>query len=355
MQDHGLVFDCTKTAAKYNSKLLKKYGYDYGKLVAAHPNSVISMGSEFRPIHQIEPLLHRHQDWNYIRAVLKEGGNYPMIDDVPDPEQLRKNLIDMIDRGNHKSSSTKENKPVARKTIINEVCRAWSFPITIETLLEIPEAMYVPVGIADQIEVNENGEYVPKKRWIHDCSLSLPNGWSLNNLVDMSALPKCKYGHALLRYLYQTHIARCDHPNTIILQIKTDLDAAYRRMHAEPKIAIKQVTLVDGIAYVECRLPFGSSPAPAIYCTTSDSLFDLANDLTRDPHWDPDDLSSSMKNSLPDPEIIDNAVPFAPAKKLAVPVPSREIFIDGYVDDGVGACLHIKNNLKNFNTQSHLH
>ena len=48
MQDHGLKFENPKAAAKFNSKLLKKYNYDYSAMVKDHPNSTITPGSEFR-------------------------------------------------------------------------------------------------------------------------------------------------------------------------------------------------------------------------------------------------------------------------------------------------------------------
>ena len=84
--------------------------------------------------------------------------------------------------------------------------------------------MYIPIGIIDQITVNEEGAYVPKKRWIHDCKFAYPSGQSLNKIVDLTGYPKCRYGYALLRYLHQIHQARLDNPDTVILQIKTDLD-----------------------------------------------------------------------------------------------------------------------------------
>ena len=206
--------------------------------------------------------------------------------------------------------------------------------------------MYIPIGIADQVTVNEKGEYVPKKRWIHDCKFEYPSGASLNNIIDLSDYPKCKYGHALLRYLHQVHQARLHHPTVEILQIKTDLDSAYRRMHTAPWIAIKQITIVNGIAYVTIRLPFGSKPAPVVYSTTSDGLvFDLANDILRDNEWGPNKLHAKIKEKLPKPEKLDPSIPFEKAKRLLVPVPNRETFIEGYVDDGIGACVNVNDNL----------
>ena len=346
MQDHGLQFENTKTAAKHNSKLLEKYNYNYAKLVAAHPNSTITPGSEFRKPEVLEKLLYKHEDWNFIKAILTDGADYPINKDIENEEKLREDLIYMIKRGNHKSTLTIDNKKEVQAVLEKETLRGWQFPIKIETILKIHGAMYIPIGIIDQITVNKHGEYIPKKRWIHDCKYEYPSGQSLNKIVDLSGYPKCRYGHALLRYLHQVHQARLDHPDTVILQIKTDLDSAYRRLHTTPNIATKQITIVNNLGYVTVRLPFGSKPAPVVYSTTSDALFDLANDLLREEKWDPDKLHAKIRNKLPEKTVLDKSIPFGKAKRLFVPVPKRQTFIEGYVDDGIGGCLDINDNLK---------
>ena len=110
-------------------------------------------------------------------------------------------------------------------------------------------------------------------------------------------------------------------------------------MHTTPDIATKQITIVNGIGYVTVRFPFGSKPAPVIYSTTSDCFFDLANDILRDDAWDPETLHAKIKTRLPAQEKLDDSIPFETTKQLFVPVPRRETFIDGYVDDGIGACV----------------
>ena len=82
-----------------------------------------------------------------------------------------------------------------------------------------------------------------------------------------------------LRYLHQIHETRLKHSNVKIYQVKTDLDAAYRRIHVTPSIALKQISIIDKIAYIGTRLPFGSSPAPVLYSILSDIVFDLGNDI----------------------------------------------------------------------------
>ena len=346
MKDHVLHFANTKIAAKYNSNLLKKLCYNYSKLIAAYSNSTISPGSEFRKPALLEILFHKYADWKFVKAIISDGADYPINHDIVDEEAQKFDLLHMIERGNHKSTLTAENKKEVQTVLEKETSRGWQFLILTSTILKIPGAMYIPIGITEQITVNQSGEYVPKKRWIHDCKYAYPSGQSLNNIVDLKGYPKCRYGHALLRYLHQIHQTHLEHPNTVILQTKTDLDSAYRRLHTTPAIATKQITIVKDVAFVTVRLSFGSKPAPVIYSTSSDILFDQANDILRNAAWDPTTLHDKIKDKLPIKEVLDESIPFGTAKRLFVPVPRRETFIDGYVDDGIGVCVNINNNLQ---------
>ena len=89
---------------------MKKYNYDYSKLVADHPNSTITPGSEFIKPAILEKLFHKHEDWNFIKAILTDGADYPINKEIIDENKLKEDLIYMIKRGNHKSTLTKENQ-----------------------------------------------------------------------------------------------------------------------------------------------------------------------------------------------------------------------------------------------------
>ena len=83
-----------------------------------------------------------------------------------------------------------------------------------------------------------------------------------------------------------------------------------------------------------------------MHSTTSDGLFDLANNILRDEKLDLNTLHSKIKENLPEAERLDETITFATAKKLFVPVPKRETFIEGYIDDGIGGCVDTGNNLE---------
>ena len=163
MKDHGLQFENTKAGAKLNNKLLKNYNYNYSALVKDHPNSTNTPGSKFRKPEILEKLFVKHEDWNFIKTLSKEGMDHPIKNDIVNDKKLREDLIYMIERGNHRSTLTAENKEEVEKVLGKETPRGWQFSIDVETVLKIVGTMYIPIGIADQITVDETGAYVPKK------------------------------------------------------------------------------------------------------------------------------------------------------------------------------------------------
>ena len=57
------------------------------------------------------------------------------------------------------------------------------------------------------------------------------------------------------------------------------LDAAYLRIHANAKTALKCIAIVNKLDFLSLRLPFGTTPVPAKYTTISEAAIDLGNDL----------------------------------------------------------------------------
>ena len=80
-------------------------------------------------------------------------------------------------------------------------------------------------------------------------------------------------------------------PTKRIILRKTDLDATYRQIHANAKIASICISIVDELAFICLRLPFDTTPAPDEYKTVSEAEIDLGNNLLRDESWDTDDLN----------------------------------------------------------------
>ena len=111
--------------------------------------------------------------------------------------------------------------------------------------------------------VDRNGKIIDKYRLTHDLSFPGPSGNSINKNVDDDLLTECYYGQCLRRVIHMIVALRIKNPTTIIYLMKYDFDAAYRRLHVNPLMAVKAITIIEEFAYLLLRLPFGASPGPA--------------------------------------------------------------------------------------------
>ena len=71
-------------------------------------------------------------------------------------------------------------------------------------------------------------------------------------------------------------------PPKWILIGKTDLDSAYHWIHENAKTASTCIVIVDKLSFLCLQKPFGTTPAPAEYTTTSKEEIYLGNDLLMD-------------------------------------------------------------------------
>ena len=79
-----------------------------------------------------------------------------------------------------------------------------------------------------------------------------------------------------------TSAMRSRWPTKQIFIGKIDLDTAYRKIHTNAKTALTWIAIVDELAFLCFRLPFGTTPAPAEYTTVSETTIYLGNDLPQD-------------------------------------------------------------------------
>lgn len=330
MKASPFTFERSTLAATKNSMLLHQYNFDVEKAMQSVPGSIMDYGAEFRPTSVLEPLLQHHQQWPAIKDILTNGARYPLR---PISESDRLGDIEyMLERGNHKSAEVEENKKALHKSFDKEVGFHWMIPLNTSVIPMLEDACITPLGVAVQWTINEFCERVLKRRTTHDCSFPGQSGESCNLRVRHELLDECRFGHALRRFLHGIHSIRLRFPFHIIGISKTDLDSAYRRIHASIKAALSSITVLDDIAYLLVRLPFGSAPAPSIFSSISDTAADLAQDLCLDPSWDPTTLHSSFNLNFPT-EYEEPSVPFAPADPLAMQLPPREIVTDNLIDD----------------------
>ena len=345
IQPHHYRFVNSREAAKFNTKILKRSKYDLSLALKKEKGSMMEPGSEFRSKPVLEPLFIHHEFWEKMGKIVSEGVSYPM-EDIAIDEQ-KSDLLKMIDRGNHKSATQKENNPTLVKNYDNEVKHGWMLPVTIESLNRIKGAAVIPIGVAQQSSIDADGNKYTKRRTTHDASFPPPSGKSINNRLVRELLEPCFYGHCLIRFLHAIHQMRLHHPQIRILLIKIDLDAAYRRLHVTAKMAVLTITILQKIAYILLRLPFGVANGPSDYCQVSEPIMDLTNDILRDDSWEPSELHSPLCSKFEEPSnSYTPDAPFAKARKLFVPAPFYPAITDGYIDDIITAVLEMGQWLK---------
>ena len=341
IQKSPWAFERSEAAATKNSDLLKSHAYNAEAATQTPNNTILSYGAEFRPIQGLDLLLRHHPQWQKIRDIITKGVTYPL---KPLTEEDRLHDIDtLIQRGNHKSAKITENKAALEKAFDKEVKYSWALPITPDCIKLIPGACVTPLGVAVQWSIDAQNQRIQKRRTTHDCTFPGPSGNSCNHRVIKELLDECQYGHAFKRFLHGIHNMRRRHPSNIIFMNKTDMDAAYRRIHTNMQAAVTCITIIDTLAYLLVRLPFGSGPAPSIFSTVSDTAADIAQDLAVEPSWEPKALHSHFNLDF-NPITEDETVPFAQADELEMALPPRDICTDNFIDDLFQACVDINDN-----------
>ena len=329
----------TKNAAENNETILALYKYDLTRMIPGHPSSHISYGSEFRPWRALAPLLHLSPHWADVKDTLSNGARYPL--QRLSPKRRLQDLEEAIIRGNHKSATDSPN--ILDKLIKKDVDAGFQLPTTINSLRLMPHAVVAPYGVIKQNTIDTEGNIIPKLRIAHDQSFCYSSGTSVNSRVNKDELTTLIYGDALRRLLHYIHSLRFHHPLTPILIGKYDFASAYRRMTNWGHTAASSCTIHNDIAYISLRLTFGGSPCPFKWCSMSELITDLANDLLSCPDWDHEKVHSPHKPSIPPPVILPSTSPFSHALPVDVIVPPKKHgLVESYIDDLIPVVLHNK-------------
>jgi hypothetical protein len=229
--------------------------------------------------------------------------------------------------------------------MLSDIELGYSIPITVDCIRKLKHAEVYPIGLQHQQTIDETGAIIPKKRISHDLSNRKVIGRSINQRVIEEELPSVLYGYSLLRFLHVIHNIRRHHPNKPIVCNKIDIKKAYRRLHTNSMISSKCIATWttpggDEIGALLTRLPFGSSPAPAFFSVCSDIICDLANDLIKCHHWNPNTIPSPLQAMIPNTTLMDKDIAFGKALEPDVHL-SVEITAatEGYINDLATAAL----------------
>ena len=343
-----ICFDVSPRDAFLNYALLLKNGFDLHKLLNEKKNpSITNYGSEFKPVESLEPLLHLHPRWPKLKHILKNGSDWKMkaITEIKRKEDLE----NAISRGNHKSAE--KNLKFLSEALLKEIRKGWVLPLPLEKAEKIPGLVISPLGVAEQLGISAEGNFVPKRRITHDLSFpGTSSEESVNSRVISDDLEPCMFGYTMLRIIHRLVHLRAIHPFKKIWVRKEDAKSAYRRMHLHANTTIKTgVQLeIDGFNYLllSLRLPFGGSPCPSEFCLLSDIITDVINDLLKCEHWDPNTTRSDYIYKIPKAVGLPDSIPFAQAKNLSISIPEDDsCCADVFIDDIITIGVDIKNNL----------
>ncbi len=355
------MFELSETAAMHNSNIIASFGYDLESAIKSHGFTHLSMGSELRPIEQLEPLLKYHPYFNELQEIASKGVNYPLSEIS---EELRIQQLELqLKQGNQDTALTDEALPTVTKLLLDDIKSGFSIVVTPECLRKLKHAEVYPYGLIHQTSIDEHGKVIPKKRLKHNLSVRKKSGLAINQRTMEDKLTATQYGFALSRHLHKIHAIRFNNPGQRILCNKVDIDKAFRRLHTSPLISSKccstwhthsidpEGNLIEKsdkeVGTILTRLPFGASAAPAQFSIFSEISFDLANDLIHCKKWDTAEFLPPLHEQMPQPLRLDDDIPFGPALPVDVQIPSdTKGGAEGYVDDGTNAVLDSPENSK---------
>ncbi len=330
---HPFIFTSTVTASEHNKTILTSYQNNLGNAIADFLASSISYGSEFRPIHQLEPILQHHPSWPKLTDLLTNGSRYQVRN--CEPNDRRRDLEFFHHYGNHKSASSPEGAKLALDLLDGDVQNHQALPIPTSYVDSILGSKFCVLGIAKQNTISPNGEIIEKHRACHDHTFASPSQQSLNTRTIKEVLEPCSYGHCLHRIVNYIVYLRSCHPSTPILMYKIDLDSAYRRVHAHWSFAVQCIVCLGSITYLLLRLPFGAAAAPSKFFVISEIICDLANELLQDSTWVPTTTITPFHDMMPPVSPLDSNIPFTAAAPMDITYSDFdfECFCDVYIDD----------------------
>jgi hypothetical protein len=329
-------FGVTPADLRHNARILAEANFDFTRLLPAHQESTLGFGSEFRPLRDLEQLLSRHPHFPFVARVLTSGMDYHFHDgqELTEPERLAE-MAGQLQRGNHQSVSHELDK--VKELLAKDVTHGFTIPFPVECAPQIKRGMIQPLGVVKQSSLNERNERVTKFRLTQDLSFSLDTekDLSVNGRINLQRYPEMVYGWCMPRILHVVSSIRDELPDTPIFICKYDYSDAYRRVAHSPAATSQTIAVLEDIAYVSLRLTFGGSPNPPTWCSVSEMVTDLANEIAWCTEWDPTTIHSTMMTKTATlPKRISPSIPFGLARPMAVRLPSTSLGrVDVFVDD----------------------
>ena len=141
----------------------------------------MSIGSEFKPPHILEPLLSSHPSWPQLKDSLSQGATCPIRH--MDTTTMAKDFDIALKRGSSKSAM-QESEWIANQ-FEEEVKKGWTLALPLKASKLFKNSVYAPLGV----------KIVPKKRLVHNMSKEgAVSHCSANSRTKDEELERVKYG-----------------------------------------------------------------------------------------------------------------------------------------------------------------
>jgi hypothetical protein len=162
----SVQFQASAEAALHNWNMLREKENNLPRLLLEQPFSVMTPGSEFRPVRHLAGLLASHPLWRRWEESLNHGVTYPL--EPYSNHDMKLDLAAQLERDNHQSA--KASLGVLDKLNAKDVEYGYSFCLPVEALQAINELAVAPHGVVHQGTINEVGQLITKDRPTHDQS-----------------------------------------------------------------------------------------------------------------------------------------------------------------------------------------
>jgi hypothetical protein len=117
------------------------------------------------------------------------------------------------------------------------------------------------------------------------------------------------------------------------------MKTAYRQAHLQLATAVECLAQLEGLLFTKLRFPFGGKPCPAQWCTISEPIYDLANELIHNASWSQSNLRPCHDEVLPEPDRSHSETPFEEALLLAFHIYINDLYsICVAIDDSTERC-----------------
>ena len=277
-------FSLSEEAIQFNTALLKDNELSLDRLLLEHQHTTLGFGSEFRPLEQLETILGQHPNFSFFSDVLSHGMSYHFTEELSEADRQAE-VTAMLERGNHKSVEADSDE--VGKLLAKDVLHGFSLPVSPEIVPLLAGAMVQPAGVVKQFSLREDGARFLKRRLTQDLSFPLTfKAASVNNRIDMDAYTEMIHGWCLSRIIHFIVALRLAHPLLLIFIVKYDYSDAYRRVAHSPSAAVQSIIVFANVACIALRLTFGGSPNPPTWCSFSEMVTDLSNEIPLCTNWD---------------------------------------------------------------------